>query len=86
MAASNPPDILHLSTGMFEAFASYGALLPLGAYYRRDHVDLSHYVPGVAQGISYKGKIYGTPLSHSDNGLIFFNKELFQEAGVPFPV
>jgi multiple sugar transport system substrate-binding protein len=43
-------------------------------------------VPGIKQGISYNGKIYGTPLSLSDNGLIFYNKKLFQEAGVPFPV
>jgi multiple sugar transport system substrate-binding protein len=86
MAGGNPPDLLDLSTGMFEAFASYGVLLPLDAFYHRDRIDLLQYVPGIVPGISYHGQIFGAPLSLSDNGLIFYNKALFHQAGVPFPV
>lgn len=85
IAGNNAPDVMQLNTGQFEAFAAKGALLPLDSYFKRDHINPSAlYVPGTLPGISYGGKIYGTPRFLSTHCVIY-NKDKFKQAGVPFP-
>lgn len=84
IAANTPPDVLQTNTGQFEAFAARGALLDLDPYYKRDHIDTGIYVTGTMPGCSYHGKTYATPRFISDV-LMFYNKDLFVKARVPFP-
>jgi len=84
IAGNIPPDVMQLNTGEFEAFGSRGALLALDPYFKSDHVDMSQYLPGTRAGISYGGKIYGTPRFLSTHAVLY-NKTLFKKAGVPFP-
>lgn len=42
------------------------------------------YMPGALEGNVYGGKLYGIPVS-ADMWVVFVNKRLFQEAGVPLP-
>ncbi len=84
IAGNDAPDVMQHNTGQFEAFASKGTLLALDSYFKRDHVDLGQYLPGTRAGISYGGKIYGTPRFLSSHAVLY-NKNTFKKAGVPVP-
>jgi multiple sugar transport system substrate-binding protein len=58
-------------------------LEPLNGYIRSAGIDTSLY-GGVTEQISVNGEVYGLPF-RSDFWLIFYNKDLFDAAGVPYP-
>ncbi|MBR4670199.1 MAG: sugar ABC transporter substrate-binding protein [Butyrivibrio sp.] len=60
-----------------------GVLEPLGGYIKEDGVDLSYY-SGVTDQLMMNGKLYELPF-RSDIWVIYYNKDIFDEAGVPYP-
>jgi multiple sugar transport system substrate-binding protein len=58
-------------------------LEPLNSYIRTAGIDTSLY-GGTAEQIAVNGEIYALPF-RSDFWLIFYNKDLFDAAGVPYP-
>ena len=55
----------------------------LNDYIKKDGVDTNLY-GGTAEQISVDGKLYALPF-RSDFWVIFYNKALFDKAGVPYP-
>ncbi len=84
VAGGVPPDIFMLNSGQFESFASRGVLAPLDELVAGDSFDLGVYWPGAVVGSKFDGKLYGLPKDIS-NHVVFLNKDLFEEAGVPLP-
>ncbi len=84
MAARNLPDVFWGHAAYFSGFVARGALLDLKPYIARDEVDTSIYFQRLLDVWHYDGAQYGLPKDW-DTIAIFYNKDLFDTAGVPYP-
>jgi multiple sugar transport system substrate-binding protein len=85
IAGGQAPDTFELDYGSFYGYATSGALLNLSKVAKKD----PSFKPGIYYPKAYSafavGKTqFGLPESYS-NVLLFYNKDLFRAAGVPFP-
>lgn len=55
----------------------------LDSYVEKNHTDLSGY-HGLTDQVRYDGKLYGMPY-RNDYYLLFYNKDIFDNAGIPYP-
>lgn len=77
------PDVFYLQPRMVPEYVTDGKLLNLSPYMARDHIEASSYY--FVNTFSCKtGQVYGIPKDFNTLGL-FYNKKLFQQAGVAFP-
>lgn len=63
-------------------FGAHGLALPLSKYLPSSY--WSQFAPGLVQGATYKGQIYGSPM-FEDQGFLFYRKDLLQAANLPVP-
>jgi multiple sugar transport system substrate-binding protein len=85
VAGGKAPDTFELDYGSYLGYATSGALLDLGRLAKGDRsYNPSRYYPRAYDAFSLKGRQYALPESFSDV-LLFYNKDLFRAAGVPFP-
>jgi len=86
IATGNPPDLVWMHDTRVADYAARGALLPLTEYIRKlpplGWPD--DWYEAQIRGYTYEGEIYGIP-QDLVTGCIFFNKDLFDAAGVPYP-
>ncbi len=67
-------------------FQPRGLLEPLNAYLDKDpEVHLKDYYPQSLDAFTIGGKLYGLPRDISVIAVVYYNKALFQKAGLPFP-
>lgn len=65
-------------------FVESGLLMDLTDLIEEEQIDLdAFYAPSIGQA-TYKGRIYGLP-KDATTRMIYYNKKLFDEAGVPYP-
>lgn len=84
-AAGEGPDIWsHWGPSGFADYRIRGLIQDLTPFIERDNFDLSDFIPEVLDLYKVEGKIYGLPLL-TGASYIFYNKKLFDEAGVPYP-
>lgn len=67
----------------YAAMLTRGQVIPLNDYIEADGLDMSLY-SGAAEELTYDGKIYGMPF-RSDIWILFYNKDIFDAAGVAYP-
>jgi multiple sugar transport system substrate-binding protein len=60
-----------------------GQIIDLLTYIKRDNIDLSRF-GGAADRLMIEGKLYALPY-RSDVWQLYYNKNLFDKAGVPYP-
>lgn len=85
-AAHTAPDVAMLDPQSFQRFAKRGALLPLNQLCQETPgFTLNDYYPEVLAAHRYHGELYCLPRDIAPMGLIFYNKRLFREAGLPLP-
>lgn len=81
----NLPDVFWLNASNFELYASNGMLMPIDERIANsDLVSLDDFPSALAAIYSYGGKQYGIPKDMDTIGL-WYNKELFDAAGVAYP-
>jgi len=85
IAAGDAPDIISVETNRFSDMCIRGAFEDLTPYFQRDHMDPKAYYPSALARYSPGGKIYGIPSDIAPTGLLYYNKKVFDEAGVPYP-
>lgn len=85
MSAAQPdPDIIWIKNiGTLVQMADKNQLLPIDEFLKNDNLDLSVY-NGAAELLQYKGVSYALPF-RSDWYVLFYNKDLFDAAGVEYP-
>jgi multiple sugar transport system substrate-binding protein len=84
-AAGEGPDIWsHWGPSGFADYLHRGMIQDLTPFIERDNFDLTDFVPEVLELYKVEGRIYGLPLL-AGASYIFYNKDLFDEAGVPYP-
>jgi len=81
LAGNKPPDLMWMGQG-FAMFATRGAFLPLDDLY--GHIDPDEYYAEVLDWYRFDGKLQGFPYG-VDLAVIAYNKDLFDDAGVPYP-
>ncbi len=82
LVAGNGPDLMGFSLSRVPEFADANRLEPLDAYLDASTLlDKADLVPGMIQGASYGGKLYGVPMAFASM-VMYYNKEHFREAGL----
>lgn len=82
MAAEDAPDVMFLHT--IPSWAAKGVLEDLTPYIEKTKFPVEAYNQELLSTFMYKGKIYGFPRDN-DTTVLFYNKTLFDEAGVAYP-
>jgi multiple sugar transport system substrate-binding protein len=85
IAGGQAPDTFELDYGSFYGYATSGALLNLSKVAAKDpSFNAGIYYPKAYSAFAVGKTQFGLPESYS-NVLLFYNKDLFRAAGVPFP-
>ena len=86
LVSGTASDIILMDDEYHPAFAARGFLEDLGPYIERDREELrvSEFFPTSMESFNYRGFQGGLPW---DGGpmLMYYNKDLFDEAGIPYP-
>lgn len=82
-ASDSPPDVMFMEN--IPIYAAKGLLENLDPYIQRDDYDLSDFYPALLRGFNHLGSLYGFPRDN-DTKVIFYNKTLFDKAGLSYPV
>ncbi len=84
LAADAPPDVFLLDSKLVPTFTNKHVLLDLGPYVDTLKIDTSQWFPTVLD-IARRGKdLYAFPKGFTPL-MVFYNKDLFDKAGVPYP-
>lgn len=84
LVGSDGPDLFMMNGPNFNKFASLGLLTDLQPLIDKEQLDTSVYPQGINDLYKLNGHAYGIPFFLGSIGL-FYNKELFDKAGVPYP-
>jgi len=85
-AANTAPDVAMMDMGHFQALANRGALKVLNDFIAKTPgFDLNTYYKPIVQAHTLDNKLYVLPRDIAPEGLIYYNKKLFKEAGIPYP-
>ena len=83
-AAGTPPDVFGFGQNYF-GFWARGMLADLTPFINRDKFDLNQFHVGLPDKFKVKGKYYGIPQLTTFGTLLFYNKNLFDQAGIKVP-
>lgn len=81
--AGRGADVIGFDAFWLASFAKAGLLKPL-EYYAEDYANWEgwdEFYPGVKSMMEFEGKMYGV-MKSTDVRMIYYNKEIFQEAGI----
>ncbi|HWD37482.1 MAG TPA: extracellular solute-binding protein [Fimbriimonas sp.] len=84
-AAHAAPDVAMMDPGHFQGLAKRGAFLPLNPLFNNDPKFLGQYYKPLTDAMTYKGQLYVLPRDIAPEGIIYYNKKLFDEAHIPYP-
>ena len=92
IAGGTPPDIFRTSTDMLPPLMQKGLLLPLDEYIKNSNaLSSDDFFPQVLHKYRFDGKeigkgpVYGLATDWSPGYALFYNKGLFDEAGISYP-
>jgi ABC-type glycerol-3-phosphate transport system substrate-binding protein len=86
IAGGAAPDIVATEVNMFVSFASKRVLEDLGPYVSRDtEFSLDDFYPAVVRRFTVGGKLLAVPRDTAPFACVFYNKDLFDKEGVPYP-
>ncbi|MGC8862394.1 MAG: ABC transporter substrate-binding protein [Armatimonadota bacterium] len=85
LAGDVPPDVMALyDPQTIRLFAKNDVLLDLGPYVDRFKLPVKSLYPQLKPYIYYRGRIVGIP-ENCGPYVLFYNRKLFREAGIPYP-
>lgn len=86
LAGGDPPDIAFVEVNIWPSFYAKNAFIPLNQFIEKDpSFNLEEFFPAVVKRFTVKGKIYIIPRDTAPFACIYYNKEIFDEAGIPYP-
>lgn len=86
MAGRAAPDVICTEVDLFVTFQSKGVLLELNPYVKSDpELDINDFYPQIIDRFTVDGKLYSIPRDTAPFACVYYNKKLFDEAGVPYP-
>ena len=85
-AAGVAPDVVMMDPQHTQALAVRKALLPLQPFFEKTPgFSIDDYYKKIVDAHSYRGVCYVLPRDIAPMGLIYYNKEMFKEKGLPIP-
>lgn len=85
LTAGAPADVVFFNYRLYASFAEAGALQPLSDYLKNSRViQESDFYPQAMEPFKWQGEQMCIPQNISSL-VVYYNKDLFQQAGVPFP-
>lgn len=84
LAANEPPDVFLLDSKLIPTFTNKKVLLDLGPYVEELKIDTSQWFPNVLNIGRIGTAVFAFPKGFTPL-MIYYNKELFRKAGVPYP-
>jgi multiple sugar transport system substrate-binding protein len=87
-AAGMAPDVMFVEMGNFKALADKGLLVDLTPYIEKDKnkdFNLKDYYPEIVDRFTVDKKVYVIPRDIAPICVIYYNKKMFDEAGLPYP-
>ncbi len=86
IAGRSAPDIICTEVDLFVTFQSKNVLLDLTPYVKADpDLDLKQFYPEIINRFTVGGKLYAIPRDTAPFACVYYNKKLFDDAGVPYP-
>jgi len=86
IAGRAAPDIICTEVDLFVTFQTKDVLLDLTPYVSGDpEFNLKDFYPQIIDRFTVDGKIYCIPRDTAPFACVYYNKKLFDEAGVPYP-
>jgi len=86
VAGGTPPDVwTHWGESGFGDYQAKGLLADLTPMAARDRVDGSTFLPNTYEAWKVGGKLYGLSFNQRFGTFVYYNKQLFDAAGVPLP-
>ncbi len=86
IAGGAPPDILCAETNLFVSFFYKDILLDMSPFIQADpDFTLDDFFPEVIDRFSVDEKVYGIPRDTAPFACVYYNKKLFDEAGISYP-
>ena len=84
LAAGEPPDVFLLDSKLIPTFTDKKVLLDLTPFVQELHVDTSQWFPNVLDIARRGSGLFAFPKGFTPL-MVFYNKRLFDKAGVPYP-
>lgn len=85
-AGNVAPDVINVWPDSYQMLAARGVLMPLDELITRTpQVDLNLYYPSILSLYTYDHHLYALPREVAPVALVYYNKKLFDEAGIPYP-
>jgi len=86
VAANVAPDVAMMDPGDFQRLARRDALYDLNRFFDlTPGFDLKKYYKNIVDAHSMGGKLYVLPRDIAPCAIVYYNKKLFREAGIPYP-
>ena len=86
IAGGTAPDVMFVEANIFVNFWAMNAFLDLKPLIENDPTfDLNAFFPEIIDRFTVDGKIYCIPRDNAPFACVYYNKRLFDEAGVPYP-
>jgi len=86
IAGGTPPDIIFTEVDIFASFYEKAAFMDLTPLIQSDpSFKIDDFFPEVVKRFTRDGKIYCIPRDTAPFACVFYNKDLFDEAGIPYP-
>lgn len=85
-AGNAAPDVAMMDMGHFQALSKRKALLPLNQFFATTPgFDIKDYYKPIVDAHTLQGQLYVLPRDIAPQGLVYYNKRLFDEAHIPYP-
>jgi len=81
----NPPDICVVDHIWHSEFAAAGFIISVDDYLKSSNVKAGDFFPGAWDSVTYNGKVWGVPMDVGQWEVLYYNKDMLNEAGVSVP-
>ena len=86
VAGGAAPDVIAAESNYFVTFATRGVFLSLNQFIKEDATfKLDDFFPSIIDRFTVSGEVYAIPRDVAPFACVFYNKELFDQAGLPYP-
>lgn len=85
LAGGSPPDVMRINDDFVRGFSEQGALLDLKPYIEKDGLDTAQFAKEVFEFPKQADGSHTAWVVGYEPRLVFYNVDLFKEAGVPLP-
>lgn len=84
-AAGKAPDVIFLGPDNMDPLAAAEKLAPLDAYLAKAGLKADDFYPSLYKRLSHQGKLLVLPRDIAPIAVVYYNKALFDKAGLPYP-